>query len=86
MTVSFEVVSVGSTMTARVVMQGGRFTREVARLSLSQADWEDFTRCLSRLPRAEPGRLVFAPVPKMAPPPGRGNGFLAPPLRAEAVA
>ena len=68
MTVYFEVVSVGTSVTARVVLQGASFTKEVARLSLSQAHWEDFTNCLNKPPRNERGRIVFAPAPKAVAP------------------
>ena len=64
MTVYFEAVSVGANVTARIVLEGNSFTKEVARLSLTQAHWEDFTRCLNRPARSERGRIVFAPAPK----------------------
>jgi hypothetical protein len=86
MTVSFEVVSSGAMVTARVVMQGPRFTREVARLSLTRAHWEDFTRSLNRVPRNEPGRVVFAPTPPRDLSPAGEGVFVAPVFQEEAVA
>ena len=85
MTVYFEVLSVGATVTARVVLLGASFTREVARLNLSQAQWEDFTNCVNRPPRNERGRIVFAAVPKGDVPPANAIAVV-PPYRAEAVA
>jgi hypothetical protein len=86
MTVYFEVLSVGANVTARVVLQGASFTREVARLSLSQALWDDFTNCLNKPPRNERGRIVFAAVPKADPPPAEEEVVAVPCYRREAVA
>jgi hypothetical protein len=86
MTVSFEVVSVGAVVTARILLQGNSFTREVARLSLTAAHWQDFADCLHKPPRDERGRIVFAPVPKVAPPSDEVSDSILCRCQTEAVA
>jgi hypothetical protein len=86
MTVYFEVVSGGALVTARVVLQGNNFTREIARLSLTRAHWEDFASCLSKPPRHAQGRIVFAPAPKEDAPAAGDIDLALPRYRAEAVA
>lgn len=59
-----ETVSARGIVTARFVLQGNSFIKEIARLSLTQAHWEDLTNCLLRPARVERGRIVFAPLRK----------------------
>ena len=62
MEVHIEEIATGTNVTARIVLQGNNFTREIARLSLSLVDWADFTRCLHEPPLVDHrGRLVFTP-------------------------
>ena len=86
MTLYFEVVSQGATVTARVVLQSARFTQEVARLNLTRAHWDDFTNCLNKPPRNERGRIVFTTVEQPAPPSADESDFAVVPELAEAVA
>jgi hypothetical protein len=62
--VFIEELSGGSVVAGRIVLRGNRSVREVARLSMTRADWEDFTRCLGHPGQVKQGRIVFTPVPK----------------------
>lgn len=59
-----ESVSVGGMVTARIMLQGNSFIKEIARVSLTQAHWEDFRTCLLRPARLNRGKIVFAPLRK----------------------
>ncbi len=86
MTVYFEVVSFGATVSARLVLQGARSTQELARLNMPRSDWEDLTNCLNKPPRPERDRIVFTTTPRAAPPPADEIDFAVVPPLAEAVA
>jgi hypothetical protein len=86
MEVYIETVSVGGIVTARIVLQGKSFTKEIARLSLTQAHWEDFTNCLHRPARIERGRIVFSPERKGDTDPSKEIASTITAYRKEAVA
>lgn len=62
MEVHIETISSGGVVTARIVLQGNSSIKEVSRLSLTQAQWEDFSKCLRNRPRVNHDKIVFAPV------------------------
>jgi hypothetical protein len=64
MEVYIETVSVGSIVTGKIVLQGNSYTKEIARVSLTQAEWEAFTNCLYGDARNERGRILLAPSRK----------------------
>jgi hypothetical protein len=59
-----ETVSVGGMVTARIVLQGNSFIKEIARVSLTQAHWEDLRNCLLRPARLKREKVVFALLQK----------------------
>lgn len=64
MEVHIETVAAGAVVTARIVLQGNSSITEISRLSLTRAQWEDFSRCLNGRPRVHNGKIVFAPTPR----------------------
>jgi hypothetical protein len=68
MEIYVETVSVGTWVKARIVLQDGRSSKELANLSLTQAQWDDLTECLTQAPRVNQGKIVFAPRPREAEP------------------
>lgn len=64
MEIYVETVSVGTWVKARIVLRSGRSDTELARLSLTPAQWDDVARCLSHVPRVKQGRIVFTPGPR----------------------
>jgi hypothetical protein len=82
----FETVSVAGIVTARIVLQGNRFIQVIALLSLTQAQWEDFSNCLLQRARIERGRIVFAPVRKQDIDPIKEIDSTITACRSEAVA
>ena len=60
MEVLIEEVSVGALIAGRIVLQQNCSSREVARMHLSRADWQDFSRCLGYPKRIRRGAIVFS--------------------------
>ncbi len=59
MEVLFEEVPGSAVVSGRVVLRGNRCTKEVARLNMTRADWDDFVRCLRVPGQIRQGGVLF---------------------------
>jgi hypothetical protein len=57
--VLFEEVTGSAVVAGRVVLRGNRCTKEVARLNMTRADWDDFVRCLGVPGQIRQGAVLF---------------------------
>jgi len=71
--VLIEEVSVGALITGRIVLHQNCSSREVARVHLSRADWQDFTHCLGYPKRFRRGAIVFTAAAESGPKENRGS-------------
>ncbi len=62
MEVLIEEMSGGAVVAGRIVLRGNRSNKEVAHLSMTRAEWDDFLRCLASAGRVRQGRILFNPV------------------------
>jgi hypothetical protein len=60
--VHIEEIAASAVVTGRILFAGNRAVQEVAHLSMSRADWEDFTRCLSPSGKGNRRRIVLKPA------------------------
>jgi hypothetical protein len=77
-----EEVAGGAVVTGRIVFAGKRAVQEIARLSMSRAAWEEFTRCLGTPGDRDRRRVVLKPARPEPAPAGRRA---SPPVGAEAL-